>query len=36
MLGRPRDLAGADGRPREMFRRLSVDDALGMLETPAQ
>lgn len=36
MLGRPRDLAGADGRPRETFRRLSVDDALGMLETPAQ
>ncbi len=36
MLGRPRDLAGADGRPRETFRRIAVDDALGMLETPAQ
>ena len=36
MLGRPRGLADADGRPRETFRRLSVGDALGMLETPAQ
>jgi hypothetical protein len=40
MLGHPRDIAGADGRPRETFRRLALDDALEMLETgprrPAQ
>jgi hypothetical protein len=36
MLGHPRRIAGADGRPRETFRRLPVNDALGMLETPAQ
>jgi hypothetical protein len=36
MLGRPRDIAGEDGRPRETFRRLPLDDALGMLETVAQ
>jgi hypothetical protein len=36
MLGRPRDLVGDDGRVRETFRRLSLDDALGMLATAAQ
>jgi hypothetical protein len=40
MLGQPRDLAGADGRPRETFRRLLLDDALLMLQAgphpPAQ
>jgi hypothetical protein len=33
MLGHPRDLAGVDGRPRETFRRVPLDDALEMLET---
>lgn len=34
MLGDgPRDVVGSDGRPRETFRRLALDDALGMLET---
>jgi hypothetical protein len=34
MLGDgPRDVVGTDGRPRETFRRLTLDDALGMLET---
>ena len=40
MLGHPRDLAGEDGRARETFRRLALDDALAMLQTgpeaPAQ
>jgi hypothetical protein len=40
MLGHPRDIAGVDGRPRETFRRVPIDDALEMLETgpppPAQ
>ena len=31
---RPRgDLAGPDGRPVETFRRVSIDDALALLET---
>jgi hypothetical protein len=35
MLGDgPRDLVDIDGRPQETFRRLTLDDALGMLETP--
>ena len=33
MLGHPRDIAGADGRARETFRRLPLDDALAMLQT---
>jgi hypothetical protein len=33
MLGHPRSLAGVDGRPRETFRRVPLDDALQMLET---
>jgi hypothetical protein len=33
MLGHPRDVAGVDGRPRETFRRLPLDEALQMLET---
>jgi hypothetical protein len=34
MLGDgPRDVVGSDGRPRETFRRLALDDALGMLGT---
>jgi hypothetical protein len=36
MLGHPRDIAGVDGRPRETFRRLPLDDALEMLETGPQ
>lgn len=32
MLGHPRNIAGTDGRPRETFRRLALDDALEMLE----
>jgi hypothetical protein len=36
MLGHPRDLRGDDGRPRETFRRLGLDQALRMLQTPAQ
>jgi hypothetical protein len=37
MLGHgPRELVGEDGRPRETFRRLTLDDALGMLATAAQ
>jgi hypothetical protein len=36
MLGHPRALAGAGGRPRETFRRITVGQALGMLETTAQ
>lgn len=36
MLGRPRALAAPDGRTRETFRRLTVDDALGMLTMAAQ
>jgi hypothetical protein len=36
MLGSgPRDVVDGDGRPRETFRRLALDDALGMLE-PAE
>jgi hypothetical protein len=31
MLGHPRDVAGGDGRPRETFRRLALEDALLML-----
>jgi hypothetical protein len=26
-------VVGSDGRPRETFRRLALDDALDMLET---
>jgi RNase P protein component len=34
MLGDgPRDVVGEDGRPRETFRRVRLDDALGMLES---
>jgi hypothetical protein len=34
MLGDgPRDVVGSDGRPRETFRRLALDDAFGMLGT---
>lgn len=36
MLGHPRDVAGVDGRPRETFRRLALDDALLMLQTGPQ
>lgn len=36
MLGHPRDIAGVDGRARETFRRLALDDALEMLETGPQ
>ena len=36
MLGNPRQIASQDGRPRETFRRLSLDEALGMLATAAQ
>jgi hypothetical protein len=37
MLGSgPRDVVDGDGRPRETFRRLALDDALGMLETPGR
>ncbi len=36
MLGHPRELPGPDGRPRETFRRLDLDTALGMLQTAAQ
>ncbi len=36
MLGRPRDIASENGRARETFRRLPLDDALGLLATPAQ
>jgi hypothetical protein len=36
MLGHHRALAAPDGRTRETFRRLTVDDALGMLTTAAQ
>jgi hypothetical protein len=40
MLGHPREIAGVDGRPRETFRRLPLDDALAMLaagpQPPAQ
>ena len=32
----PAALAGADGRARETFRRITVEQALGMLETTAQ
>ena len=36
MLGDPRDVAGTDGRPRETFRRLGLDDALQMLQAGSQ
>jgi hypothetical protein len=36
MLGRPRDIACENGRGRETFRRLALDDALGLLATSAQ
>jgi hypothetical protein len=36
MLGHHRALAAPDGRTGETFRRLTVDDALGMLTTAAQ
>jgi hypothetical protein len=36
MLGHPRALAAPDGRTRETFRRLTVDDALGMLTIAGQ
>jgi hypothetical protein len=36
MLGHPRELPGHDGRARETFRRLPLDDALGMLATAGQ
>jgi hypothetical protein len=36
MLGHPRELPGDDGLTRETFRRLSLEEALGMLAAAAQ